>query len=141
LNTAAIPRLGLWTTSQNRARAVDWSAALSTLDDSVFGQVWVGEGGGRDPFLASALALATCRLPVGIGIANVHARDSTAAVACERDLLDRFPDRLVAGYGVSHPRQLTARGAQYGRPLTVLREYLEALAEADERYPGILPED
>src|SRR5918911_4956600 len=77
---------------------------------------------------AAAAALAwTQRLRVGIGLLPVPLRN-VALTAMEVATLDRiFPGRLVVGVGHGVQDWMGQVGARVDSPLTLLREYLEAL--------------
>jgi probable F420-dependent oxidoreductase len=57
-----------------------------------------------------------------------------------RALADAYPGRFVLGIGVSHAPAVAVRGASYGKPVTAMRAYLDAMAEAQYRPPPP-PED
>lgn len=99
-----------------------------------YGSLWTGEppssspGGGREIFAQLAVVLAaTERLVAGSGIANVSMRRPAAAHGAAATLAEAYPGRLVLGLG----------GQSGDRPLTALREYLDAMNQAAER---LLPE-
>src|SRR5262249_52379440 len=49
---------------------------------------------------------------------------------------EAFPGRFVLGLGISHPHAVAMRGQEYGRPLTTMRAYLDAMDEAPYMGPG-----
>ena len=53
-----------------------------------------------------------------------------------RTLDEAHPGRFVLGMGVSHAGALRRRGHEYGRPLVVMRDYLEQMAAAPLSCPG-----
>jgi probable F420-dependent oxidoreductase len=56
-----------------------------------------------------------------------------------RRLCDAFPDRFLLGLGVSHAPSVAQRGHEYGKPLTAMRGYLDAMdAQPGESAPRIL---
>jgi alkanesulfonate monooxygenase SsuD/methylene tetrahydromethanopterin reductase-like flavin-dependent oxidoreductase (luciferase family) len=92
-------------------------------------QLWVWEDCFREGGIsAAAVALAaTERLAVGIGVLPVPLRN-VALTAMELATLDRvFPGRLVAGIGHGIQGWMAQVGARPSSPLTLLREYTEAL--------------
>ena len=92
-------------------------------------QLWVWEDCFREGGIsAAAVALAsTERLAVGIGVLPVPLRN-VALTAMELATLDRvFPGRLVAGIGHGIQGWMAQVGARPASPLTLLREYTEAL--------------
>jgi 5,10-methylenetetrahydromethanopterin reductase len=106
---------------------------LPTLARSVerhgLDELWVWEDCFKQSGIASAaVALAsTSRLPVGIGLLPVPLRN-VALTAMELATLERlFPGRLVAGVGHGVQAWMAQVGARVGSPLTLLREYTEAL--------------
>ena len=116
--------------------ANDLRRAVAAIEEMGFGTIWIGESTGREPFAASALILsATDHVKVATGIANIWVRDATAMMNGARTLAEAWPDRFVLGIGVSHQPLVNARGHQYERPLTAMREYLEAMEQAPWRGP------
>ena len=77
----------------------------------------------------SALLLsATEQLVVATGIASIWARDAQAMASGQLTLSEAFPGRFLLGLGVSHqPMVDFVRGHHYDKPLTKMREYLEAM--------------
>jgi probable F420-dependent oxidoreductase len=114
--------------------ATELRRAVGAIEDMGFGTIWIGEATGREPFAASALILsATEHVTVATGIANIWARDATAMMNGARTLAEAWPNRFVLGIGVSHQPLVNARGHQYERPLTAMREYLESMENAPFR--------
>jgi probable F420-dependent oxidoreductase len=74
----------------------------------------------------------TSRLFFGSGIANIYARDALTARAGHDTLNTLHDDRFIPGLGVSHiPLVEGRRGHTYGKPVTTMRAYLEAMDAAD----------
>ncbi|MEO3867579.1 TIGR03620 family F420-dependent LLM class oxidoreductase [Nonomuraea sp. B12E4] len=132
-----------------------WIAPMTLLDTPVsvqreqfarverlgYGSVWTGEppagapASGREIFAQLSVVLgATRRLVAGAGIANISSRVPTTMHAAAATLAEAHPGRLVLGLG----------GQPADRPITRLREYLDAMDEAatrllpDIRYPRVL---
>lgn len=106
-----------------------------------YGSLWSGEPpaagptNGREAFTQHGLMLAaTERIIVGTGIANIGMRDPVAMHTGAATMAEAYPDRFVLGLG----------GHSGDRPLTRLREYLDAMTAAKARllpeisYPRIL---
>ncbi len=125
-------RVGIWTTTLDALEVPAAREAVAEIDTQGWGSLWFGEAYGREAFTAAQLYLgASQRLPVGTGIANIYGRDAVAAAAAARTLNAAFPSRFVLGLGVSHaPLVERMRGHTYGRPVTAMREYLDALDAA-----------
>jgi len=125
-------RVGLWTFALDRqpaARACELAAELEALG---YGAVWLPEAVGRDPLVHAALLLsATERLTVATGIASIHGRAPLMMSSGWRTLSEAFPGRFVLGLGVSHaPMVEGLLQKSYGKPLTAMREYLDAMDAA-----------
>lgn len=133
-------RIGLWTGSLEGLTPARIPDVLGELDDQGWGSLWFGEAVGREAFTAAQLYLgATRRMAIGTGIANIYGRDASAAGAAARTIEAMHPGRFVLGLGVSHaPLVERHRGHHYGRPLSAMREYLDAL---DRTQPMAAGED
>lgn len=124
---AALGPLGIWA----NLNAIPLNEALAfarTAEDLGSGALWIHEGaGGREPFaVLGALAGATHRVWLGVGIASIYARDASAAHAGARTIAELSGGRFVMGLGVSHRSSVTARGHEYAAPLPAMRAYLDA---------------
>ncbi len=105
-----------------------------------FGTLWYGESVAREVFAQGALFLsATSSLVVASGIANIWARDPMAMSAGGRTLAEAWRHRFILGIGVSHSPMVAARGHDYARPLTAMRDYLERMEQAPWRGPEAPP--
>lgn len=144
---AQLGRVGLWTGSLEGVPPAQIPDVLGALDEQGWGSLWFGEAVGREAFTAAQLYLgATSCMAIGTGIANIYGRDASAAASAARTLEALHPGRFVLGLGVSHaPLVERHRGHNYGRPLSAMREYLDALdrtrpmaAGEDEMSPVVL---
>ena len=124
--------VGLWTGALDALEIAAARDVVATLDAQGWGALWFGEAYGREAFTAAQLYLsASERIVVGTGIASIYGRDAVAANAAGRTVAAAFPDRFVLGLGVSHaPLVERMRGHSYDRPLTAMREYLDAMDAA-----------
>ncbi|MCW2638986.1 MAG: putative F420-dependent oxidoreductase, family, partial [Dactylosporangium sp.] len=102
--------------------------------------LWVGEAPWtKEALVHSALVLqGTRRLVVATGIANIWARDATAAVNGANALAEASGGRFLLGLGVSHRPLVQPRGKEYRNPLSAMRAYLDAMDTVT--YDGPLPE-
>ncbi|MFE6127232.1 LLM class flavin-dependent oxidoreductase [Streptomyces sp. NPDC056437] len=98
-------------------------------DEAGLEELWLWE----DCFLESGIASASAalawteRLRVGVGLLPVPLRN-VALTAMEAATLDRlFPERVVLGVGHGVQDWMGQVGARAESPVTLLREYLEAL--------------
>jgi probable F420-dependent oxidoreductase len=130
--------VGLWTGALDALEAAAARDQVTELDEQGWDALWFGEAYGREAFTAAALYLgASRRLGVATGIASIYGRDAVAAGAAGRLLEELHPGRFVLGLGVSHaPLVERMRGHSYGKPVTAMREYLDALDGASYMAAG-----
>jgi probable F420-dependent oxidoreductase len=108
------------------------------FEDLGFGTLWVNESVGREPFsLLGALAGATGRITLGLGIASTYARDAVAAHCGARTIADLTGGRFVMGLGISHRSSAGARGHDYAPPLATMTAYLDAYEDAPWSGPAV----
>ncbi len=103
--------------------------AARAAEDAGVAQLWLWEDCFAEGGVSAAAAAlgATSRLQVAIGVLPVPLRN-VALTAMELATLDRlFPGRLVAGLGHGVQSWMAQVGARAASPLTLLREYTEAL--------------
>jgi probable F420-dependent oxidoreductase len=124
-------RLGVWTWLDGHS-AADALAFARRIEQLGYGALFVPEAMGRDPMaLIAHLAAGTERLVFATGIANIYARDPLAMRAARETLAELSNGRFVLGLGVSHAPMVSAiRGHEYGKPVSTMRAYLEALEKA-----------
>lgn len=133
-----LKNLGVWA-GTDVFSAADAAAFARRLEAWGYGALWISEAVGREVFSASAWLLAnTSKLIVASGIANIYARDPFSAAAAQKGLNEQSGGRFLLGLGVSHiPLVEGLRKLRYGKPVTTMREYLRAMAEA--RYQSVPP--
>ncbi len=131
-------RVGIWTTTLDALDVGQARELVAALDARGWGSLWFGEAYGREAFTAAQLYLgASARMVIGTGIASIYGRDAVAAAAAARTLHAAYPDRFVLGLGVSHaPLVERMRGHSYGKPVTAMREYLDAFEKAPYMVAG-----
>ncbi|MDA0566368.1 TIGR03620 family F420-dependent LLM class oxidoreductase [Streptomonospora sp. S1-112] len=115
------------------APAATLRRAAAEIEDLGLGALWFGgdyPGGTEALSKAAVLLSATRRLTVATGIASIWSRDAILATTAADTLADAWPDRFVLGLGVSHAPLVAARGRTYAKPLTAVREYLDAMDAA-----------
>ncbi len=105
-----------------------------------YSAIWIPEAVGRDPFsLIGYLVGRTDRMIYATGIANIYARDPMGMKAIWKTISEMAPNRFVLGLGVSHQHLVSGqRGHDYTKPLSTMRDYLEAMQGA--LYMGKQPE-
>ncbi|MBF6605966.1 MAG: TIGR03620 family F420-dependent LLM class oxidoreductase [Chloroflexi bacterium] len=126
----ALGPIGVWSWALQRLSGADAGAAARELESLGYPVVWIPETlGNKEIFSHAAILLvATTRLAVASGIANIHARDPMAMATGAKALGEAYPGRFVLGVGVSHAPSVATRGGTYGRPVETMRAYLDAMA-------------
>jgi probable F420-dependent oxidoreductase len=134
-----IGKVGIWTFAFDQLPNAQAQELASDVEQMGYGAVWVPEAVGKDPLVHAGLLLsATSRLVLATGIASIYARDPMAMKQGQSTLTEAFPDRFLLGLGVSHaPMVEGMRGHTYGKPVTAMRAYLDAMESA--LYMGAAP--
>ncbi len=124
-----VGRVGVWLGPIGQMPAEDERAAVARVEQLGYGAVWFGEApANREAMSHAALLLgASERIVVASGIANIWARDATAAINGATTLNEAYGGRFLLGLGVSHAPAVLVRGHDYAKPLTAMRAYLEAM--------------
>jgi probable F420-dependent oxidoreductase len=112
--------------------ARDAAAFAQRVEGLGYASLWLPETFGRDPFAHIAhLGHATDTLTLATGIANIYHRHPGVMKQGANTVAEQLGGRFVLGLGVSSPQIVSRmRGIDYGKPLTFMREYLEALEKA-----------
>ena len=130
--------VGAWLTLLGLRSAGEERAAAAEIERLGYPALWFGETPvNKEAFVhAGILLAATERIAVATGIASIYARDAAAANAAANALAEAYDGRFVLGLGVSHAPAVAQRGHDYGKPVTEMRRYLDALEAADYRAPA-----
>ena len=134
-----IGRIGVWSFQLDRMTAASARDAAKRIEEMGAGALWIPESlVSKEIFAHSGVLLAaTERMAIVPGIANIWGRDPVAMQNGARTLAEAFPGRFILGLGVSHEPVVKRRGQTYEKPLTRMREYLDAMDRA--RYTGPEP--
>jgi len=125
-----IGKLGLWF-FLDTLPAADAAAFVQRLEALGYPALWLPEAVGREPFANIGFLLARSdRITLATGIANIWARDAMTMAAGQKTLAEQSGNRFLLGIGVSHAPLVGLRGHQYDKPLTFMREYLDAMQRA-----------
>jgi len=131
---------GVWTFTEGMTAgtAGEFAARLEALGYSA---LWLPDTLGRDPFAHIAhLARATTTLLFATGIASISHRHPGPMRQAANTVAEQSGGRFVLGLGVSHePFVSGVRKLDYSRPLSRMRAYLDAMADAP--YTAVLPAD
>jgi probable F420-dependent oxidoreductase len=126
-----IGRIGIWTSTLDMQPAARAQEAAAELESLGYGAIWFPEAMGREAFTNAGVLLAgTTRIAIATGIANIWVRDATAMAAAQKTLAEAYPNRFLLGMGVSHAPLVGMRGHDYGKPLTAMRRYLDAMDQS-----------
>src|SRR5689334_7882548 len=120
---------GLWTVALDLQPAPEARRAAADIEAMGWGAIWIPEAVNREVMSNSMLLLgATEKLVVATGIANLHARTAMTMSAGHKTVTAAYPDRFLLGIGVSHQVAVEGfYGQTYDKPLTTMRNYLEAM--------------
>ena len=131
MKASDIGKLGVWgfLDACNYKQCIELAQTVEQLGYST---LWVPEAFGRDPFvIITLLAGETEKLYLATGIANVYARDPMAMASARNAIDELSGGRLILGLGVSHRELVSAiRSHDYGKPVSTMRAYLDALNAA-----------
>jgi probable F420-dependent oxidoreductase len=123
-------RYGIWVSRRYwPAGSAEVAAAAAELEDLGYGSVWIGGSPPDDLALPEAILNATRSLVVGTSIVNVWMSDPDALAASHQRLRTAFGDRFVLGLGAGHAPAVEATGQRYVRPLSKVRDFLDAIAD------------
>ena len=128
----SLGRIGAWSFALETMPAAEEREAAADIESFGYRAIWVPEAvDSREAFAhAGWLLSSTERAIVATGIANIWARDATAMANGWRMLSDAYPGRFLLGIGVSHQSSVGRRGSVYERPLSAMRDYLDAMDRA-----------
>lgn len=119
---------GIWTSY--RTIGEDSAGEAARLAEACgFGTFWLG-GSPQLPALRPLLE-ATERIVVATGILNVWQSDPEQVARDFNELEQAYPGRVLLGIGIGHPEATS----QYGKPLSSMRGFLDALDRADPPVP------
>ncbi|ROO84886.1 putative F420-dependent oxidoreductase [Actinocorallia herbida] len=137
--TPDLGRVGIWAGDFDLVPATGLRRAAVAIEDFGYGALWFAETAGREAMAQAAILLAaTRRIPVAVGMADIHARDAVTAAAGQRTLEEAFPGRFLLGLWESHPSLAEdVRGHRWAPPAAAMRAYLDALDAAPFGPPGM----
>jgi len=124
--------LGIWCSTNNLNRSELATLAID-VERRGYCTLWYPESLSYESLALGAFLLAeTTELQVASGIANIYARDAVTSAQGHDSLNRLYGGRFVLGLGVSHiPLVEGARGHVYSKPVTTMRDYLNAMAAAN----------
>lgn len=128
MELSRLGKLGVWSSIDNLP-GPEAARFARRVEELGYSMLWMPEAVGRDPFAVIAfLATHTERLVFATGIANLYARDAMTMETLRKTVGELSADRFVLGIGVSHSHLVAGvRKHEYGKPVTTMRSYLEAM--------------
>lgn len=134
---ARLGRVGIWSFALDELPAGGERQTVAEMDALGYPALWIPEGLSSKEIIAHAslLLVASERLTIATGIANMWARDPVALANAARLLADDHPGRFVLGIGVGHSYSTEVRGARYERPRSGMRAYLDGMDDAPSSGP------
>ncbi len=117
--------LGVWVLADN-LNGEELAGLAKRAESWGYSAIWLPEAVARNPFVSATWILSNTRtINVGIGIANIYARDSLATFTAQYGLAELSQERFLLGLGVSHrPLVEGMRSHVYGKPIQTMTEYL-----------------
>ena len=124
----AIGKWGVWF-APNRVPREDIGRLAETVESHGYDALWYPESVAYEAIAFGGYYLSrTKKLTVASGIASIYARDAAAAMQGHNTLNALYDGRFILGLGVSHaPMVERVRGHKYGKPVSTMRAYLEAM--------------
>ena len=124
----AIGKWGVWF-APNRMPMEEIGRLAETVESHGYDALWYPESVAYEAMALGGYYLSrTKKLPVASGIASIYARDAAAAMQGHNTLNALYDGRFILGLGVSHaPMVERVRGHRYGKPVSTMRAYLEAM--------------
>ena len=124
----AIGKWGVWF-APNRMPMEDIGRLAETVESHGYDTLWYPESVAYEAMALGGYYLGrTNKLTVASGIASIYARDAAAAMQGHNTLNALYEGRFILGLGVSHaPMVERVRGHKYGKPVSTMRAYLEAM--------------
>lgn len=126
-------RVGVFTSLSKLVRSGE-AAVASAVEDLGYDALWVANVIGDLTFLRSCLA-ATSRLRVGSAVLSMWDLQPEAAAAAWAAAEQQGEGRAVVGVGASHPALAEKAGHVYDKPLSRLKDYLQALDRSEPPVP------
>ena len=133
-----IGKLGVWWALLGSSAASEEIEAVREIERLGYSTFWFGESPrNKDAFAHAGILLAqTERINIATGIAGIYNRDAMATKSGAYFLADASQGRFVLGLGVSHAGAVTGRGHDYGKPVSTMRAYLDAMDAAEYQPPA-----
>ncbi len=128
--------IGIWSGQLRSGDPHEIGDAAAELETLGFDTVWVPGRGPADLEQSLRILLeATQHMTIATGIVGIWTHPARETAALRARLEADFPGRFLLGAGVSHAPTVEREGGRYRRPVSAMREYLDALETADPPVP------
>lgn len=137
--SADLGRVGIWSRElhfqPDRAEAHDAAAELEALG---YGTLWIPDVGGDVLAVVRELLDATDSVALATGILNIWMHDAAEVATDHARIAAEYAARTFAlGLGASHAPVVDADApGRYGKPLSAMRAYLDALDASEPALPA-----
>ncbi|MEV6487520.1 TIGR03620 family F420-dependent LLM class oxidoreductase [Actinoplanes sp. NPDC051633] len=123
-------RYGLWVSRRSwPAESSAIAAAAAEVEALGYGSLWIGGSPPDDLRLPEAVLAGTTSLVVGTSIVDIWSADPAVLATSHQRIRDSHPGRFYLGVGSGHAPTAEAQGQAYVRPLSRLRQFLDALGD------------
>ena len=121
--------VGIWSRELRFGDPAESVEAAAELEELGYGALWIpGGSGGTILDTVRTMLAATSNVVVATGILSLWGHEPQEVAETHAALDDSFPERFLLGLGVSHAPIVDAeQEGLYRKPLTKMREYLDAL--------------
>jgi len=121
-------KIGIWSLELRFGDPALAAEAAAELDRLGYGAIWIPGGmGGELSADIDRLLAAAARITIASGVLNVWMHEPEGIAAWWQGLPREHQARVLLGIGVSHAHVV---GENWGKPLAVMRNYLERLGAA-----------
>jgi probable F420-dependent oxidoreductase len=131
-------RIGVWSMELREVQHAAVRDAAAELDGLGFGSLWIPGLG--DNLVAvdriEALLDTTTNATVALGIQSIWQQSPEDLAARLAKIPAEDKARALIGLGVSSRENAEASGASYDNPVELVGNYLDKLADADEKWPA-----
>jgi probable F420-dependent oxidoreductase len=129
---------GIWSGELRFGDPAEMAEAAAELESWGYTALWIPDVGGDLFGALDRLLGATTSVTIATGVLNIWHQTPEATAAWWSAQPPAVRDRTMLGLGVSHGPLI---GERWSRPLAAMREFLDALDEADVPAPERVPAD
>ena len=124
--------IGIWSSQLGYGDKGEIAESAAELEELGYQALWIPDVGGPVIDGVTHLLESTSRTVIATGILNLWMHEPADVAATHASLTAKHGERFLLGIGVSHAPLIDAlRPGKFGKPLTAMREFLEALDAAE----------